>query len=72
MGKQDDHNRGQKDGSEASRFDYLVEDFNPFCSQEYKEGFRHGFAKRPEKEFKIEWPRREAERKEARTRNHDR
>jgi len=40
--KQDDHNRGQKDGANANVFDYIVEDTNPFSSQEYKEGFRHG------------------------------
>src|SRR5258707_368477 len=40
--KQVDHNRVQKDGANANVFDYIVENTNPFSSQEYKEGFRHG------------------------------
>jgi hypothetical protein len=42
MSKQSDHNEGQKDGSKASGFDEIAENFNPFTSPEYKEGFRHG------------------------------
>lgn len=54
MGKQDDHNRGQADGAKANEFDALVEDFNPFSSWEYKQGFKHGHANKP-KEKESDW-----------------
>lgn len=62
--KEDEHNRGQKDGSEATIFDYLAEDLNLLSSQEYKEGFRHGYANRPQKEWKLESPKHEKPKEE--------
>ncbi len=44
MSKLSDHNEGQRDGSRASGFDEIMENFNPFSSTEYKEGYRHGVA----------------------------
>lgn len=67
--EQDDHNRGQKDGADANLFDYLVEDTNPFSSQEYKEGFRHGYANRPQKDWKFELPKDEKPKEEKSERN---
>jgi hypothetical protein len=44
--KQLEHNDGQYDGSQASAFDELVENLNPFTSDEYKKGFKHGRSQR--------------------------
>jgi hypothetical protein len=52
MGKQDDHNKGQEDGSKASWFDEVVERTNPFSSTEYKEGFDNGLANQPKSDDK--------------------
>lgn len=54
--KQDDHNRGQKDGANATWFDVLVEEHNLFTSPEYRAGYRHGYANRPQKDW-FEWPK---------------
>jgi hypothetical protein len=40
--KQDDHNRGECDGSKASGFDAWVDLNNPLNPEEYKAGYRHG------------------------------
>ena len=40
--EQEEHNRGQEDGSKASAFDEIVENFNLFSSTSYKEGFKNG------------------------------
>ena len=45
---QDEHNRGQKDGSQAGFLDELVENFNPLTSPEYKAGFHHGVLNKPQ------------------------
>jgi hypothetical protein len=49
MGKQEDHNAGEKAGSQAGLFDEVVERTNPFSSPEYKEGFDNGLRNRPQK-----------------------
>lgn len=40
--RQDDHNRGEKNGAKAGIFDQLAERTNPFSSPEYKQGYFHG------------------------------
>jgi len=35
------HNKGQRDGSEATLFDELATEWSPFVTAEYKQGFRH-------------------------------
>ncbi len=46
-GKEKDYNEGQKDGSQATIFDEIVEALNPLTSPEYRAGFRHGVANKP-------------------------
>ena len=48
--EQDEHNRGQEDGSNASAFDEIVENFNLFSSTPYKEGFRNGVLNQDDEE----------------------
>jgi hypothetical protein len=40
--KEDDHNRGQEDGAKADFFDQLFHVIDPFTSEHYDKGFRHG------------------------------
>ena len=45
--KQQDYNDGQRDGSRASVFDQIVQNFNPLTSSDYNKGFENGAANQP-------------------------
>jgi len=51
--KQDDHNRGERDGSKASGFDAWVDLNNPLNPEEYKAGYRHGLQQQRESSASI-------------------
>src|SRR6266702_3429960 len=51
--KQDDHNRGERDGSKASGLDAWVDVNNPLNPEEYKAGYRHGLQQQRERSASI-------------------
>ncbi|MEP7010167.1 MAG: hypothetical protein ABJC13_07575 [Acidobacteriota bacterium] len=51
-----DHNDGERDGANASFFDEVGLNWNPFLSEAYKKGFRNGMANKPRRTAKESSP----------------
>jgi hypothetical protein len=45
----EDHNQGQKDGTDAGFLDTMAMEWNPLLSSAYKQGFRHAVEQQPKK-----------------------
>jgi hypothetical protein len=52
----EDHNQGQKDGTDAGFLDIMAVEWNPLLSSAYKQGFRHAIEQQPKKKVQEKIP----------------
>jgi hypothetical protein len=57
----EDHNEGQKDGTDAGFLDTMAVEWNPLLSTAYKQGFRHAVQQQSKKKVQEKPPERQDE-----------